>query len=322
MADRGPTSTPEQIFEVGLVQAFGTSATRGAPYARDFAQAMEAQGFHSLWMPEHVVFFEEYDSVYPYPPHPGSSATHRLPVGNRAGLFDPLLACQAVAMSTTTLRVGTAVALLPLRHPLLWAREVSTLDHFCGGRFEFGIGIGWLAEEFAALNVDFSTRGRLADDYLAALHAAWSQDESTHHGEFTRFSRALSFPKPVQRPGPPLLIGGESRAALRRVARYGDGWYGWNMTPAQFDGGLDKLDDALATHQHIDGGTRTRADVFLQVGLRHPGPLTDIAELAQAYRALGAQRVVLSIDIATSSYEASLAEIAEALEVAPPPATR
>ena len=239
-------------LQIGLVQAFGTTPSRGPAYLRDFAQATEAVGFHSLWMPEHIVFFEQYQSVYPYPPHPGSSERPTLPVGKRAGLFDPLLACQAAAMHTTTLRVGTAVALLPLRHPLLWAREVATLDHFSAGRFEFGIGIGWLAEEFAALNVDFSTRGRLSDEYLAALHAAWSQQESTFHGEFVNFTGALSFPKPVQA-RPPILIGGESTAALRRVARYGDGWYGWNITPAQLDAALTQLDMQLEHHQFIDG---------------------------------------------------------------------
>ncbi len=316
------------------------SASRGPAYLRDFAQATEALGFHSLWMPEHVVFFEQYQSVYPYPPHPGSSERPTLPVGKRAGLFDPLLACQAAAMHTTTLRVGTAVALLPLRHPLLWAREVATLDHFSGGRFEFGIGIGWLAEEFAALNVDFSTRGRLTDEYLAALHAAWSQEESTFHGEFVNFTDALSFPKPVQprparnqrAPGgpasieaqrrstapvlrPPILIGGESTAALRRVARYGDGWYGWNITPVQLDAALTQLDMQLAQHQFIDGRIRTRADVFVQVGLRHPGPLDAIAELVQSYRDLGAERVVVSVDIATRSFEQQLQHIADSLGV-------
>lgn len=303
--------SPQQI---GLVQAFGSTASRGPAYLRDFAQATEALGFHSLWMPEHIVFFEQYQSVYPYPPHPGSSERPTLPVGKRAGLFDPLLACQAAAMHTTTLRVGTAVALLPLRHPLLWAREVATLDHFSGGRFEFGIGVGWLAEEFAALNVDFSTRGRLADEYLAALHAAWSQEESTFHGEFVNFTDALSFPKPVQT-RPPILIGGESTAALRRVARYGDGWYGWNITPPQVDAALTQLDLQLAQHQFIDGRIRTRADVFIQVGLRHPGPLDAIAELVQSYQALGAQRVVVSVDIATRSYEQQLHNIAECLGV-------
>ena len=154
---------------------------------RDFTQAMEGLGFHSVWLPEHLVFFENYESVYPYAPTPGSSEEHRVPVGKRPGMYDPLLLAQAIALGTTTLRIGSAVALLPLRHPLLWAREIATLDHFSNGRFDFGIGVGWLREEFEALNVPFGTRGRMTDDYLGALRSLWTQEQATHHGEFVRF---------------------------------------------------------------------------------------------------------------------------------------
>ena len=304
-------------IEIGLVQAFGSTPKHGPAYVRDFAQAAEALGFHSIWAPEHIVLFEEYDSIYPYPPEPGSSARPKLPVGRQAGLYDPMMTCQAVAMHTTTLRVGTAVALLPLRHPLLWAREINTVDHFSGGRLDFGIGLGWLEEEFTALNVPFAERGRITDEYLGALHALWTQDESTFAGKYVNFDKALSFPKPVQTPGPPIYIGGESKAALRRVARFGDGWYGWNMTPAQFENGLIQLDDALAEHPFVDGRTRTRADVFLQVGLRFPGPLDELATLVEAYTALGAQRVVASLVVPSAQHETRLREIADALGVTP-----
>ena len=228
-----------------------------------------------------------------------------------------MMTCQAVAMHTTTLRVGTAVALLPLRHPALWAREINTVDHFSGGRLDFGIGLGWLEEEFTALNVPFHERGRITDEYLGALHALWTQDESTFHGSYVNFDKALSFPKPVQSPGPPIYIGGESKAALRRVARFGDGWYGWNMTPAQFEQGLIGLENALAENPFIDGRTRTRADVFLQVGLRFPGPLDELATMVEAYAALGAQRVVAGLVVPSGQFETRLREIADALGIAP-----
>jgi probable F420-dependent oxidoreductase len=303
--------------EIGLVQAFDGSAKYGPAYARDFAQAAEALGFHSLWVPEHIVFFEHYESQYPYPPEPGSDKPPQLPVGARPALFDPLLTCQALAMHTTTLRVGTAVALVPLRHPLLWAREVSTLDHFSGGRFELGVGVGWLAEEFDALGVPFGDRGRVADEHLAALRALWTQDATTFHGAHVDFTDAVSFPKPLQAPGPPVLIGGESNGALRRVARYGDGWYPWNLTPAQLDHGLERLDAALAGHPFLDGTSRGRDDVAVQVGLRFLGPLDQLAELVDGYTALGAGRVVAAVAISSSSFEARLGEVAEALGVAP-----
>jgi probable F420-dependent oxidoreductase len=299
--------------EIGLVQAFDGSARYGPAYLRDFAQAAEALGFHSVWVPEHIVFFEQYDSVYPYPPEPGSTDAPKLPVGSRPALFDPLLSCQALAMHTTRLRVGTAVALLPLRHPLVWAREVATLDHFSGGRFELGVGVGWLAEEYAALGVPFHQRGAIADEHLAALRTVWTAEAATFHGRHVDFTDALSFPKPVQSPGPPVLIGGESDAALRRVARFGDGWYGWNMTPAEFEHGLERLDGFLAQEAFIDGTTRTREDVTLQVGLRFLGALEDLADLVAAYESLGAARVVASLAISAKDFETRLADIASAL---------
>ncbi len=303
--------------EIGLVQAFDGSPKYGPSYVRDFAQAVEALGFHSVWVPEHIVFFEHYESEYPYPPEPGSEKPPSLPVGKRPALFDPLLCCQALALHTTTLRVGTAVALVPLRHPLLWAREVSTLDHFSGGRFELGVGVGWLAEEFDALGVPFHDRGSVADEHLAALRALWTEEATTFHGRHVDFTDAVSYPKPLQSPGPPVLIGGESDGALRRVARYGDGWYPWNVTPAQLDHGLERLTEALGREPFVDGTTRTLDDVAVQVGLRFLGPLDELAELVAAYTALGASRVVASVAVSASSFEARLGEIADALGVAP-----
>jgi len=305
--------------EIGLVQAFDGSSRFGPAYARDFAQAVEAVGFHSVWVPEHIVFFEEYDSVYPYPPEPGSTETNQLPVaGSRPALFDPLLTCQALALATTTLRVGTAVALVPLRHPLLWAREVNTLDHFSGGRFELGIGVGWLAEEFAALGVPFAERGSRADEHLAALRALWADEVASFHGRHVDFTNAVVLPHPVQSPGPPILIGGDGAGPLRRVARYGDGWYPWNVTPDELEQSLVVLDDQLAAHPFVDGRTRTRDDVTIQVGLRFRGPLDDLAELVAAYVALGASRVVVAVPISASKYEERLAEVASALGVQAP----
>ena len=227
--------------EIGLVLAFDGAPGRGASYVRDVAQAAEGLGFHSIWVPEHVVFFEEYESRYPYPPSPGSTETPSLPAGERPGLYDPLFACGAIAAATTTLRVGTAVALVPLRHPLLLAREVTSLDHFTGGRFTLGVGVGWLAEEFAALNVPFAERGAIADEHLDALRALMADEVASFHGTYVNFDGAVMLPMPLTPGGPPILVGGNTAAALRRVARSGDGWYAWNLTPAEFEHGLERL---------------------------------------------------------------------------------
>jgi len=306
------------VVEIGLVQAFGASSRRGADYLREVAQAAERLGFHSLWSPEHIVFLEQYESVYPYPPEPGSHDAPQLPVGRRPGLYDPLLACQAVAMHTTTLRVGTAIALLPLRHPLLWAREIATVDHLSGGRFELGVGVGWLREEFDALGVSFADRGSLADEHLAALRAVWTEEIAAFHGRHVDFAGVLSFPKPLQQPGPPIVIGGESDAALRRVARYGDGWFGWNMTPAELGDRLAVLDDHLERERFVDGRRRTRSDVTIQVGLRSDRSPTEVAELVDGYAAAGATRVVMALPLPAEGAADQLASVAESLGLTPP----
>ncbi len=293
--------------EIGLVLAFDGAPGRGAAYVRDVAQAAEGLGFHSIWVPEHVVFFEEYESRYPYPPSPGSTETPSLPAGERPGLYDPLFACGAIAAATTTLRVGTAVALVPLRHPLLLAREVTSLDHFTGGRFTLGVGVGWLAEEFAALNVPFAERGAIADEHLDALRALMADEVASFHGTHVNFDGAVMLPMPLTPGGPPILVGGNTAAALRRVARSGDGWYAWNLTPAEFEHGLERL----AAQRALD-------DLELQVGVRFGGPLDELAMLVDAYTALGATRVTVTAVLPPSQIDARLTRLAEALDVHPP----
>ena len=304
--------------EVGLVLAFDGAPGRGAAYVRDVAQAAEALGFHSIWVPEHIVFFERYESVYPYPPSPGSTAAPTLPAGQRPGLYDPLFTCMAMAAATTTLRVGTAVALVPLRHPLLWAREVTSLDHFTGGRFSLGVGVGWLAEEFAALNVPFDERGRVADEHLAALRTVLAEEVSSYHGTYVAFDDAVMLPMPLTPGGPPILVGGNVDAALRRVARHGDGWFGWNMTPAELSRRLERLEETLATTPAWDGRTRGLADLEIQVGASFRGGADELAELVEAYTALGATRVVVTAVLPPNRIDDRLGRLAAALDLSPP----
>lgn len=306
--------------QIGLVLAFDGAPGRGPAYVRDVAQAVEALGFHSIWVPEHVVFFEHYDSVYPYPPSPGSPAPPRLPAGGRPGLYDPLFTCMAIAAATTTLHLGTAVALVPLRHPLLWAREITALDHFSGGRFSLGTGVGWLAEEFAALGVPFAARGRLADEHLGALRALWSTPDEvvSFQGAHVSFTDAVMLPKPLTPGGPPILVGGDTDPALRRVAHFGDGWFGWNMTPAELSHRLERLEELLATTPSWDGRTRSLADLVIQVGASFTGPPDELAELVDAYVALGAARVTITAVLPPNRIDERLTRLADALGVTPP----
>ena len=297
------------------MQVFGLSPKYGFDHLERFARTAERLGFASIWAPEHVAFFSSYDSVYPYRPEPGSDQEPQLPAGRRPAIFDPLMACQAVAAHTSTIRVGTAIALVPLRHPLMWARQLATLDHATGGRLDFGVGVGWMREEFDALGVPFEHRGSMTDEYLTVLRRLWTDEVTTYAGRHVQLTDVLSFPKPVQQPGPPVLIGGESTGALRRVARLGDGWFGWNMTPTELEVHLGHLDEHLARERFVDGRRRDRSELTIQVGLAWQGSFAELAELVDAYVRLGATRVAVAVPIRHDALDGRLTELAAALGV-------
>jgi probable F420-dependent oxidoreductase len=189
---------------------------------------------------EHVVLFEEYASSYPY------AEDGRIPVPGGTGLLEPLNTLSFLAAHTTTVRLGTAMVLLPQRNPVYTAKEVSTLDWLSSGRVDFGVGVGWLEEEFDALNVPWPRRGKRTDEYLEVLTTLWCDEISAFEGEFYSLNPCSMFPKPVQRPHPPIHIGGESDAALQRVARAGQGWHTFNRTPDELAASLERLDGLLA----------------------------------------------------------------------------
>jgi probable F420-dependent oxidoreductase len=139
-------------------------------------------------------------------------------------LPDPLIWMAAAMAVTRKLRFMTGVIILPLRHPLVLAKQVATLDHMSGGRIELGIGVGWLKEEFEALGVPFEKRGKRSDEYIAAMRKLWAEDGASFAGEFVNFHEVSSNPKPM-RGGVPIVIGGHSEAAARRAGRLGDGFF-------------------------------------------------------------------------------------------------
>ncbi len=182
------------------------------------AQAAEAGGVESLWTVEHTIVPAGYQSTYPYSP------TGRMPGPEDSDIPDPLIWLTYVAASTSTIRLGTGILILPQRNPIVLAKEVATLDRLSGGRVELGIGVGWLEEEFDAIGVSFADRGKRTDDYVAALRALWTQDEATHHGTHSSFDKAISRPRPTQS-SVPIVVGGPSKAAARRAGRLGDGFF-------------------------------------------------------------------------------------------------
>jgi probable F420-dependent oxidoreductase len=182
--------------------------------------ALEAErlGFESVWLPEHLVFPMDMSGS----PHPGEEHP---PVPPTTPVFDCFAYLSFLAGKTTRLRLGTHVYLLGLRHPFVSARAIQTLDLVSGGRAEVGIGAGWLASEFRAAGVDFRSRGRRLDEALSVCKHLWADESVEYDGEFFSFERVAFEPKPVQRPWPPIHVGGESEAALQRAAQ-ADGWIG------------------------------------------------------------------------------------------------
>ncbi len=213
----------------------------------------EARGIGCIWVGEHVVLFDDYRSEYPY------ADNGRIPVDGRSGMLEPLNTLAFLAAQTSTVRLGTAVVLLPQRNPVYTAKEAANVDWLSGGRLDLGVGVGWLREEFTAVGVDFARRGARTDEYLAVLKTLWCDPVSFFEGEFYRLDPCIMAPKPVQHPHPPIHIGGESEAALRRAAAFGDGWHTFNRQPAALAAPLRRLDELLGEHG------RNRAEVTVTV---------------------------------------------------------
>ena len=261
-------------MDVGL---FAPTATPAA--TRDLLAALgpaaEARGFASLWVPEHVVTFDPASS-----PTRGPAPT---PAGEN-GSLDPFTALAFLAATTSRIRLGTGVALVSQRQPLFTAKEVASVDHLSGGRLDLGVGVGWIRGEFTALGLRREDRGRLADRNLAVMRTLWTDAVSEYHGDGIDLAPCRAYPKPVQRPHPPIHVGGHSDAALERVARVGQGWYVFGVDVATFADRLAVLDRVLEDHG------RTRAEIRVSVcPFRHPSD----ADAVRRYRDAGADQVIL-----------------------------
>jgi probable F420-dependent oxidoreductase len=264
-------------MDVGLFVPLG-SGNATPELMRAVGREAEERGFESIWVAEHVVLFDEYDSTYPYDP------SGRFPTGGDAGLLEPFTALTYLAAVTDRIRLGTGICLVPQRNPVYTAKAVTDLDALSGGRVEFGVGVGWLREEFEALGAPFDRRGQRADEYLAAMRSLWSDEVSEFHGELYDLRPCRMYPKPVQQPHPPVHVGGESDAALRRVARLGQGWFTFGRLPEDLPPALERLDAALAAEG------RTRADITLSVS-PYMHPVTP--ESVGRYAELGVDRLVV-----------------------------
>jgi probable F420-dependent oxidoreductase len=194
------------------VAAFATAETVApGPLAR----LVEERGFESLFFAEHTHIPAERRTPYPT----GGELPRKY-----AHTYDVFVALTAAAAATTRLRVGSGICLVTQRDPIITAKEVASVDRLSGGRLEFGVGSGWNREEMENHGVDPRTRMRLMADQIAAMKTIWSQDEASHDGEFVKFDRIWSWPKPLQRPHPPILVGGNGPTVEDRVLAFGDAW--------------------------------------------------------------------------------------------------
>lgn len=187
------------------------------------AKRAEELGYDSVWVSDHVVIPEK-----------------------RAGMFtdefhDPFMLLSSIAAGTSRIIIGTSVIILPYRNPLVTAKMAATLDVLSGGRLVFGVGPGWMREEFEALGVPFGSRGRMTDEYIKVIRELWRSERPEFHGEFVDFSNVGFYPKPVHTPGPPVWVAGASRHAVRRAALLGDGWQPTAVSPGDIRADMDEL---------------------------------------------------------------------------------
>ena len=241
------------------------------------ARKAEALGLESLWTFEHVLVPLQYESKYPYNASGKMNATPDTP------FIDPLLALTFAAAHTQRIRLGTGVNILSQTNPMLLAKQAASLDQLSGGRLMLGLGVGWLREEFQVMGAPFERRGARADDYIAAMKKVWSGEVVEHESGFLRWHGFKSLPMPVQRPHPPLVIGGESPAALRRVARFGDGWFAVGRKPEQL------TVDIAAIHRQAREFSRdpSRIEISLFWTRPHEG-----AEVIRGYEKMGISRLI------------------------------
>jgi len=255
----------------------------------DLATACEERGIESLWLPEHPVVPTGKHTPYPL------ADDGRLPRPYQE-LPDPFALLAAAAAVTTKLRLGTGVCLVPERHPLFTALQVATLDWLSGGRFLFGIGAGWLREEMDLFTDTFEHRFGFMKDAVAAMRLLWTGEPVSHDGKYVSFSDVLCRPAPVQRPHPPVILGGMGPGVKKRVAAYGDGWMPIGTPPAA----LAKAKGEIAELARAQGRNPDALTYTVMTGAP-PGleePMVEMmpaADVYASYADIGTDRVVISL---------------------------
>ena len=253
------------------------------------ARRAEEIGFESLWVPEHPIV--PVDTSSPWPGSPDGVIPKVY-----ADIVDPFVALARASAVTTTLKLGTGICLVPEHNPLLLAKEVATLDLYSGGRFLLGIGAGWLKEETEIMGGNFDRRWTQTREAVLAMKELWTRTKSEYHGEFYDFPPVYSFPRPVQRPHPPVILGGRAANVFKRVVAWGDGWIPNRVTPEEVERGRATIDELA------DSAGRDPRSIEVSVFGQPPDH-----DLIRRFEEAGAIRVV--VRLATAAEDETLEQL-------------
>ena len=241
----------------------------------ELATAMEERGFESLFVPEHTLIPSSRLT-----PWPGGDDLPKMYIHTH----DPMVSLAFAAAATKNLKIGTGICLVPQHDPIVLAKSIASLDMLSGGRFIFGIGGGWNVDEMENHGVAYKTRFAQMREHILAMKEIWMEDTATFHGDFVEFDKIWSYPKPVQDPHPPILLGGETDYTLRRIVDYCDGWF------PRARGGFDPHEAVTRLKQHADEAERDMSTLQINVF----GPKADQATM-DSYRQHGIDRAILTI---------------------------
>lgn len=275
---------------------FSLPNNQGIAHVNDLVTlAVEAEslGYHSVWVSEHLF--------------------HATYVASRLGdapYHEALTILTAVAGATSKVRLGTSVLVLPWHHPVQLAKRVASLDDYSGGRVSLGVGVAQTEDEFENLGVSFTHRGRIADEMLTAMKILWTEKYPIFNGKYFNFNDLQFEPKPVQKPYPPLLIGGTSRRAIERVVEHGDGWHALSQSPQDMAPVVNELRQRRS--DTIDVSVRSMTTIMdrswdrpVEERVTMKGTLEELAAMLQAYEHAGVDEVVLdshSRDVETNRH--------------------
>lgn len=235
------------------------------------AVTAEAAGFESLWTGEHVVLIDPQRAPSPAPP--------------RSPFVDTIATLAFLAAKTTRIKIGAGIILLPQRNPVVLAKELAGVDVLSKGRLHFGVGVGYVKGEFDALGIPFAERGARTSEHIEVIRTLWTHDQPTFDGRFTSFAGIQSRPLPVQKPHPPIHVGGMSAAALRRAVTQGNGWYGFHQDLDATAAMLRALDDMAKRLERPNSLGR------LQISVTPPGPVD--RDTARRFEDLGVDRLIV-----------------------------